>query len=1374
MDNFLTKIINACVTCADGKLDCPFSVLLSVKDTKKVTKQILETLAKTREIASKQRCSSILQKYIMNKSEKINLSEEELISIIQILTTETPQTVSLEYIEDFCKCIELILSLIKNTSTAKVFNHIVSNPYPYSAVSLALLTKENTKYLAPALKFIMAVQSTPSPLSFYATSLFFTFHKAKELSDDVKKELRIDVFKTSLQAAFSLKQVHRLSAARLLKVLFKSLDANDSAALVAPLIPSIVTQLKEQNQDVRTELVNALCELPVSAGFLDVLLPAVAFRVDECDDSYGIAAIEFAFTRRTVQTLPAVLKSIIEAKETYTAGVLFSARLGLFEESDSLVQACFNDAPKPKTILSALQAICVLCKYNLLTEKLFKKVSKTITVALTSPTLLDDLLITCKAFKVLEELPEACSSFPVTYLDYIISDLSGIKEDDVVKKVAETSATLFEKKKEVIPSKVTPQFFALVFVPLAMKYLESEEDEEYQAAIVKLISILAASAHQKRVEMETSIANIVSTSVPDEYSDAVRTEAVLLMQTKPLAVMIAISLPNSAPFLPSLCRAVREANPPDLKLTKEFLQAGIKCNGTAFLPHLKKFAEPIEKTKQVFFVVSYTKKKKGYVSEVLDCIAYASKLKEAKEYIQELVQIVDYSFSITEDLSIIIDSALNAVTGILNAIDENAQDIQFPATLISSTFKCAEMSPIYSRMLKNVKNNEMVMIECAVDSFTKYLAVHPQFEQEETKAFVEACFALKDDVKVLSFFLHYVINFSSCDDPTPLIRLCLDAATDYRQSHASIELDLSEFVLGTSHYAISTSLPLRIALRDCILKLFGTVIPAETESPLLLAGTIISPNEIVQFASALFDIPSSQFTEEQSCKLSLLAASARPMQFHHALLVRSLAKNAARAIVSDQRQTLIHFLDGAKDASEDAFSLLLETCVLLFEGDKNTFTERFLSVPLSKFGHRLLEFFVRTSSYRDAFLESYGTVIANLKFPNIPSEQTDFLKAGYFQSLYVLVGVDAASDALRETFGQHVAHCISWLSLLFAARQTLPKQVCKELLAKLISCLERIFARVGRSSREPIELSLKSTKKLFFTLGTLANALMMVDFTLLVDFCRALFPLLRATIPQTVLTAGMVIARLLSRVSSYDSEAAKLLLPKLRESLAYGFSTAGDENCRMLSALTGELMQRSSLEVFTEQDKQKLIAGGLRGLSFPGDELRAENIAFVCKVARVISKESLKQYYTAVWDYALSSHSFETISVLVSMDPSPEKMPTDLIAEAIVATTDASFVCSRECSEIVFAMCGAKDINGVVLAIDKVFADRAQAIRQEVLRRITKGNATMAGLDLIIELTENDEEGRQKAINLLLSIVEDADHVLRQKAASLLSVVLSK
>ena len=126
------------------------------------------------------------------------------------------------------------------------------------------------------------------------------------------------------------------------------------------------------------------------------------------------------------------------------------------------------------------------------------------------------------------------------------------------------------------------------------------------------------------------------------------------------------------------------------------------------------------------------------------------------------------------------------------------------------------------------------------------------------------------------------------------------------------------------------------------------------------------------------------------------------------------------------------------------------------------------------------------------------------------------------------------------------------------------------------------------------------------------------------------------------------------------------------------------------------------------------------------------------------------------------------------MDPSPEKMPTDLIAEAIVATTDASFVCSRECSEIVLAMCGAKDINGVVLAIDKVFADRAQAIRQEVLRRITKGNATMAGLDLIIELTENDEEGRQKAINLLLSIVEDADHVLRQKAASLLSVVLSK
>lgn len=1369
-----SKIINTCITCPESKLDQPLKILMSFPDSKKILEMLTQSLTKSRDISTKQRASTLIQTYLMQNSSKLNASPEELINILQLITTETPLTIQKELIDQFCKCIELIISLVKSIPISKIFNQIVSTPYPYSAITLALLTKNDTKYTAPTLKFIVAVQKEPNPLSFYAASLFFNYHKPSEFTSDVEKEFKLEVFKSSLISAFNLKKIHKLSAIQLLNSLFKTATTQICSSIVSSMIETFINVLKEPDPEIRTELVKALTDLPPEVGFLNELLTGISYRLDDCDDEYGKAAISFVFSRRAIATLPAILKNIIEAKETYIAGVIFSARLGLFSESSSLLHAVFQTSPKQTVALAALQGICVMCNFKLMTDVIFTQAFNTIQHCLTSSTHLDDIILTYRAFKALELLPQAVTAFPGLYLDTIIKSLQVIKEDDVIAKICQSAWKVFSET-HAIPSAINASVFSNVFTSMALRYLESEDDEEYQMDLVHMMSILSSAAHKKSVTLELPISKLILTAVPDEYSDAVRTEANILMQTKPIAVMISVSLPKIAPFLPSLTRAVRESDPPDLKLVDSFIKAGLTSCGQGFLTYLRKFMEPVERSSK-YFIISIKRKTKGFIPEVLDGVSYATQLDDAENYIGELIKIVDEALESAEAISAMKTNVFNAVDNLM----KKCGDAKFPSTLLMKLFQEYNMAPLYTRLLQHLPDNNMEYIKTAVLSFAKYIATNSDYsfdksDDDETNnfKFVSAVFNIIDNEDVLSCFLTSALSVITCDDPSPLIDLCLKAAENFNSGHTSSSLAFGEFVFGTSKLAISPSLPLRVLLRDCILRLFQLSMPAET-SPLHFAGSKLSPAEVVSFASSLFDMVTSKLDDEQSCKLCLLAAQNRPLQFHHALFIRSLTNHAARSIVGDSRKTLLRFMEGAEEASEEAYSLCLETAVMLFKGDNYMFTDLFLSVPLTKFGKRLLEYFVRTPEHRDSYLSAYGKVISSLKFPTTPAEQSEFLASGYFHALYVMVNVDAASDALKQTFGQHVAHCITWLSLLFASTSALSKSLLKELTGHLTTTLEHIFARVGRSSNEPIELSLKTPRKLFLTLGTLANALMMVDFSMLVDFCRALFPLLSSTIPQIILTSGMVLARLLSRVSQLDSDASKILLPKLRESLAYSFVKANDESCRILSALCGETFNLSSINAFTDSDKVKLISGALHGLAFSGQEMRNENIAFVCKVARMTSKENLDQYMQQVWDFAVSSRSYETMTVLCKMDLKTEKIPVDIISEALVASTNADYPNFNECKSFIESIFGTIELKKIVSGLPTVFAGRFESIVDEVLKMITKGNASMAALDLIVYLTAGHTEKTSRVMSYLIAIVDDSEHVLREKASELIIDILSR
>ncbi|EAX90022.1 hypothetical protein TVAG_061300 [Trichomonas vaginalis G3] len=1393
MDNqIFSKIVNTCITCPQIKLEQPFKVLLTFHDAKHVLEVLIQTLSKARDVSTKQRVSSLIQTYIMRNFDKLNATDEDLVNVLQLITTETPISTEREHIEQFCKSVEFILSKIKSMPTSKIFNFIVSKPYPYSAITLSLLTKNEEKYCAPTLKYIVAVHKEPNPLSFYAASLFFEHHNPSKFTAEAQKEFKIEVIKNSLISAFNYKLIHKLSALILLDTLFKTASHDVCLSIMSSMIEIFILQLKDQDPTLRTELVKVLTNLPPEIGFANELLTAISFRFEDCQEEYEKAAISFLFSRRAVQSLPAILKTLIETKETYIAGVVFAARLGLFSESDKLLQAVFPPTPKETVAFAALQAICVMSEFKLMTESVFTASFPTLLYCLTSVTILDNMIMLKMATRALDLLPNSASGFPKVYLDTILKNINNFKYNDIIEKVSASAWQVFEQNK-TIPTQLNQSQFSAIFTNLALRYLGSANFDNSRNEIVKMMSIVSSSAFQKFNDLQTqklnslqnqnseneteqtvsvgderfSFSTLILSAVPEDYADSVRTEANLLMQTKPIAVMISVSLPKISAFLPSLVRAVRESEPPDLKLVEDFIKAGMNSCGIDFIPYLRKFIEPVERSSK-YFIVSIKRKTKGFIPEALNGISYACTLDNCSDYLQDLIKILDDSIESPESIVPMKNNVMNAVNSILSV----CKDTKIPSSLSNKLFSEVSMSPLFTKLLKHIPESETNLLKTAILSYAKYIASNKE-ENTENEEFVNQIFSISDSEEILSCFLSSCLSVVSCDDPSSIIDLCLKAATTFNSSHTTNSLNFGEFVYGTSKLAISPSLPLRVLLRDCIVQLFNLTLPADTNSPLHLAGSKLSPAEVVSFASSLFDLATSKFDEDQSCKLALLAAQSRPLQFHQALFIRSLTNHAAKSIVSDNRKTLIHFLEGAEEASEEAYSLCLETAVMLFKGDNFVFTDRFLSVPLTKFGRRSLEYFVRTSEHRDNYLNAYGRVISGLKFPTTPSEQSDFLAAGYFHALYVMVNVDAASDALKQTFGQHVAHCITWLSLLLASNSTISKSLQKELIGHLTTTLDHIFARVGRSSNEPIELSLKTPKKLFLTLGTLANALMMVDFSLLVDFCRALFPLLSSAIPQIILTAGMVLARLLSRVSMLDSDASNQLLPKLRESLAYAFVKANDESCRILSGLAAETFQRSAIDLFTNEDKVKLINGSLHGLNFQGEDFRQENVTFVCKVARQTPKEYLEEYIDQVWDFAVHSRSFETMSVLCGMELKPERIPCDILAESLVAITNIDYPGHNECKEFVQAIFKTVEMKEIVSLIPSIFKDKFEEISDDVLKLVTKGNATMASLDMIVLISRGNQEKTQKVISHLIAIVDDGDHVLRDKATELLVQVIS-
>jgi len=1404
----ITKIINICVTCPENRFDDPFSVLCSFQDFPVVLELISSYLSKVKDPNVKSRISTLYQLYMLNFRDKVLLDDQDfVINQIFVLTSETPMGNSTNHFLQFQQVIEVFLKSLKESSYAKLFNKIVTVQSPYAPLALMVVSRNAAKLYPSLIRFLVSMIKDLNMVAFYSLSCFVNELKVSQIQTEALSELNLDIIKTSIISALNLKSQYKQTASELIGALFKFLDNAQASDLANSLLTSLLFLLKDGNSAIRSSIVSSLCFLPVFQGnqefqnqaLLTALFPPICQKFEECDDDFGESVLNFAFSRRMVSTLPSVIKMLVESKETYLAGVCIAARLGLFPQSEPLLLACFPEKPSPRVAFAALQATCVLCKYKLLDEPIFPVVLRSLMQILSSPQLLDDLIIQIRAFQTLENLKDVAPLYPTRFFDEIIKHLPKLKENDVMIHLSNLLSVVIKQETKSL-TQVSAQQFAELFTPVMMRYIETN-DIEQQSKYLNVLCIVSAAGFGKPVSAlngSSELVDLIDQLVPSHYADAVRTDAIFQMQQRPYACLIAASLPGNSPFLPSLARVVRELVPPDPILTMAFMKNASKRSLESFLPHLQRFTEPFE-TSNSFLFVSIKHKHQNHIKEVFQCISYIASNLDSSSNVLNLLSIAEMALSETKNIESCVSESKKAFEDL-----SRINNLQWPSSLLNKLFSIELFSPLFYVLIPHSPVHEVSLVDTVACSYIQHLSKNPVFGisnvvavlQNETNdkqslsktefsnnyLFIDSIFKLSDNLSTITCIIKRAIAVLSIDDPLPVLDLCNLAAKKYLSTHDSIDINTNDFIVASCSFPISTSPPLRVMIRNTLMTLFNLNLPIESSSPLFLAESSLSPVEVVSFATSLYNSIFSQIPTQNAISLALFASSTRPLNFHHALLLKTLSVHQGSAIVTDQKRAINRFFEGADASEAESRSLLLDAAKQLFLCEKNGFLQSLLSSPLTKFGVELISSFVRVPEFRSSFFESYGYVISNIKFPSSPKEQTDFLSAGYFQVLSVIIESDSSSGVILGTFGSLVAHVLTWLSLLYTSSSSIPKSIGSQLSQELVKCLEIIFSRLGRSSHEPIEFSFKNPKSLYQSLGTLSNSLLMVDFSLLIDFCRECFSLIKSHIPQTSLTASMCLSRLLFRVSGLDSEASRKLAPKLRETISYAFSVVCDENCRLLSAVMNDLFTRQILSQFDGSDIEKMIKGSIRGVSFPSEDLRTNNIAFLSKMITVANEETLSPLYDRLWDLLLASQLspivIDAITRIISYEKNSDRINPQLTAKLFLNSTIDDPSISKRCRKLFLTMCQTSSFDEIFTRLPDVLGkSKYIQIRTIIAEKINKTNATVSSLDLLIKLHQNgsqEPEYRNQIISLLMTILDDSEHVLRKHASSILPGVIAK
>lgn len=1338
----ISRLINSCIASHDS---VSFDCLLSIPYHRNILEILSQKLQQSREPVLKNKILFLYMRYYTEKSNEIDLKDDEfLVAQIITLLKETPVLLGISDLDKIHVFLDLFVKQRHNMSISKLYNQIIQASSNYTGIAVVSISNLNRKLDIYALRYLISNLDDLNLISIVCSRQFFEQRKLIEMNQDAQEEFTkihaASILQTAIIAALTTNITLRVAAAQLASSLFFFYPLNYAISLANSLQNSFLAQFKESSIELRTCVAEVLANMPVNENNVEVelnsLLPTLASKISEYDDKFTQSMISYVEKRKNVRSLEKLVANMLTIRETSDASFLLYGILGMFENR--------LDLWKSDNYKGVLMAIMLMSDKGLFSSVTFEPAFQELINLLCSKQFNTDSILQNLVLDALKSVLKVVEKYSTEIGNIILPELPYI--EDI--KTLEYLLPVVEGCLSNCQIKLSDDSFAKIFVNLFLKYYQPKTDSN--SMFLTYLQLLCGRGKENIIKKEL-LFDIINYFVPAQYIECVRSEALIEMRKTPKAVLIAACLPNCGAFLHTMTSIVRESYPNTPKLTKDFLINTSKNSLDLFLPHLAKFAEVVNVESKMFlgFFARVIEPKPGlHVKEVLSCLDFIGKeLSPNLNQIGSLLAILESSFPPAEDpIDVYMPEALDAITAIAKIENQPT----WPISLLKKIFSLPVLTTSFPFVLKHTPA-ETVLVALSVKSFAQ--------SPVDSELFCDALFNVMPQIDALGIILKSMQSYFETQESLPRLEFCLMAAKKWKDE--KVLLDLSEFLIKISTFFVSTSPKYRTISRDAILILFKLQLPEDKESIICQASEPLTPVECFDFARSFLMFILKKLTIDFLVDLSIHVCNSQPMTNINALILNCAASTQPEALVKSQKRFVEIFLNSSNLSRREVRVLNYETSQILATKEMNLFLKPMISKRLTEFDIEILTRFVRNQELRASFIASVDENSKSISFPVIANDQHEFLQTGFFKMIEVIIRAD---DKIEESFGIIISHCLIWLSLIYAS--SLSTSVLQKLMKPLTESLDYIFIRTAKSNHDPIEFNIKTPQALYQSLGTLANALILVDFKLLINFCKSCFNLLKRNFPPTVLTASMIMSRLLYKVKAFESNKSRDLIKKLKEVVAISFEMNSDQNCRVMTAVMDDI------EGFSDEQMKQLLNGSIRSIMMNSDEFQEESLLFLCKLVSSANICVLTDHKDTLWEIInnkpINQATLAAMAKLVLIDHSIEHIKLENLPNMLlIAGGDNNMMASK--AKQLFTDLG--DNNNYLLSLKQKLGDKFEKLCLSTIAKVNKANLTLQILEMLDnlrELSDKDSEFANKYAVLLLSILEDYENPLRKKVVQLI------
>lgn len=1352
----LQRLINVCISCPESKVNEPLAILNSYKCKETVFDKLKGTLIRSRDNSTKVRITKIIAKYIQNNDNTSLLDNKRFVtSFFDSFVDEIPIFYNLKEIKLVIKIFSLFINKLSVEEKTELLQIHLKSKKPYSSLIVVIISKEMSEFYTIALDYLTNLITEMNHLCFYALSIFL--HDTKLMCiNDKKNSIKMSGMKSAIISSFRQSYSLKLACSYLFGSIFSTFPEDFCLEVLRGSIQSIQEILKDDSEEIRVAMSQSLSNLPEKTEFLSKILFSMCHKLVDFNDAFGESCMAFIFSRRGESNLSIILKQMIDSKETYLPGVLFSARLCLFSESAEFSEKIFKNKYSERKSNAAIQASLILCKYDIVKENIICFIFRALTVVCTQYKQYEDsVLLLHNALRLISMLPNACARFLGVYYDNIILLLNEIHDVVYLKAIGDSLGTILYSS-YVIPKRIDTNIFSKIFVNIAVKYLDLREDTTFGTSLVHILRFLGAIALQKIPDFSNGKFSVL---LMDDYLDSVRNESVLSIPTKPVAALLAVGLPGSAPYLPTISRLLKEINSLDSVLLRDFLCFGLKCHLKDFIVYLKDFCKYKDNSKSSLLPFFKKKKDNINIQVVLDVLETLPNKSEMKPFIFDLISVLEFIVTIDSSGNFDIYKALESIVGI-------HADVKWPRSFLEKIISMDNLIPIILTILKNSESLDENILKGAVSSFIKYVSRDARtewFEKIEYNIsdFVSCIHNLNPSREMFEYIMKEISSVLKKCVCVHLFTLTVSSYGAYIQS-SDLSFDFSEFFFASCDTLMCLHPVYRVAARDCILSILRCNIPENSE--LESFGENISYNTIVRGATDLYKIIVRSTSDQSITNLIRISSDSELFGSQFIIIFHAVSQVSSSYIMDSEEIYLKTYIQSADKYINEYLSVIMDTLNSLYDASPQQFLGDLLSVKMNSVVGEFLKHSIVDPDKKHKFHDLYVELISSTKIPLSPNDQEKLVESGLFNCLDVILGVETLNDRSQISYGYYVTLFIIYISYIFAMSANINKSIIDKCLLKIYHCINILLRSIIINYNQKVEFSLKNYISLFQSMGSFSNTLVQLNIEILGDIGKSLFNIVKTQNSNILLVTGFCVSRIIFKLTQCSGDKYTSITNKMQSLLSYIFSISNGEVCRYLSSAINDLYSTSILDTFSDENKELLLSSSLRGFLYQEVDSRQECINFISKLITCTNIEILAKFSDQLVSISVSQVDFRCLASLAYQNDIIKDIPYNLISTAIIKSSESD----RDCVDLLQYLTNTHSLDDAIDSLETRLGDHFNGVLNSLFDKLTKSNMTVAGLKFAVKLSARSDLHLEKMTNILYSIIEDSDHILRNYATELL------